>query len=427
VISISRGALVLIAVLIFSTVAWGANNNPLLIGGPNALPGRLVGRVRASAPLGAHLDYYGGRVVSNMQVVQVLWGTGTAGSGNGQFLAQVHNTSTPSMATFYQQVLNSAYVDWLSEYNTDIIDHGGHQGTNQSIGRGEFSVQVAITPSDHSNPIDDADIQTELVKQIIAGHIPPPTTDAAGNNNTYYAVFFPHGLTVKQGGSKSCVSGGFCAYHGTIDAGGSVGEIYYGIHPDMQIGSGCEVGCGSGATPFDNYTAVASHEMVETITDCEVGLANSNAPPLAWYDNTYGEIGDICNEQQGSIVGADSQTYTVQREFSNLADACIVTRSSSPDFVISASSQSVRVRRGKTAIYTITVSQMNGFDGPVTLSVSGTPNASSSTFTPNPATMTSTLSIKTKRGAGAGRFFLTIGGVSGVLHRRTMVQLTVTR
>src|ERR1700676_464312 len=149
----------------FSIAAWGANNNPLLIGGPNALPSRPVRRVRALAPFGAHLNYYGGRVISNMQVVQVLWGTGSAGVGNGQFLAQVRNTTTPSIATFYQGILNNAYVDWLSEYNTDIIDHGGHPGTNQSIGRGEFSAQVAITPSDHSNPIDDTAIQTELVNQ----------------------------------------------------------------------------------------------------------------------------------------------------------------------------------------------------------------------------------------------------------------------
>ena len=36
-----------------------------------------------AAPAGAHLTYYGGRVVSNLQVVEVLWGTGPAGSGNG--------------------------------------------------------------------------------------------------------------------------------------------------------------------------------------------------------------------------------------------------------------------------------------------------------------------------------------------------------
>ena len=325
--SASRGAVVLVAVLMLSSVAFGANTNPLLVGGPNALPKRPVGLVAAATSRSAHLTYFGGRVVTNMQVVQVLWGKGGAGGGNGQFLSEVRNTSTPSIATFYQEVLNSAYVDWLTEYNTDIIDFGGHEGTNQIIGRGSFSTQVAITPSDTSNPIDDNAIQTELVKQIMAGHVPMPTADAGGNNNTYYAIFFPHGLVISQGGAKSCVSGGFCAYHGTIVANSPVGEIYYGVHPDMQTGSGCETGCGTGATPFDNYTAVASHEMAETITDCEVAIAFNNAPPLAWYDPNNGEIGDICNGQDATILGADGETYGVQRLFSDAADACIVTAS----------------------------------------------------------------------------------------------------
>ncbi len=276
-----------------------------------------------SAPPGAHLNYYGGRVVSNMQVVQVLWGNGGVGSGNGQFLAGVKNTTSPSMATFYQAVLNSSYVDWLTEYNTDIIDFGGGSGTNQIIGRGSFAAQYVITPSDTSNPIDDSAIQTELANQITGGHLPAPTTDAAGNNNTYYAIFFPHGMSITLGTSGSCVSGGFCAYHGTIaNVGGN--EIYYGVHPDMQAGSGCFTGCGSNPTVFENQTSVASHEMIETITDPEVALAPSFAPPLAWYDPINGEIGDICNGQDSHVVGSDGLTYAVQTEFSNTENNCVV-------------------------------------------------------------------------------------------------------
>jgi hypothetical protein len=323
-----RGTLALIALLLLPSMAWSANNNPLLVGGPDDLPSQPEGPDNLStAPPGAHLTYYGGRVVSNMHVVQVLWGTGGAGTGNGHFLAQVVNTSTPSMATFYREVLKSAYVDWLTEYNTDITDSGGNPGTNQTIGHGSFSRQVAIRPLNTKTSLTDGEIQTELVHQIEAGHVPMPTADRAGNNNTYYAIFFPHGITISMGGTDSCTPGGFCAYHGTIIARRPVGEIYYGVHLDMQAGSGCEAGCGSGATPFDNYTSVASHEMAETITDCEVSLANSLEPPLSWYDNAYGEIGDICNAQQGSIVGADSHKYTVQKLFSNVANDCIVTPS----------------------------------------------------------------------------------------------------
>src|SRR5438046_10253573 len=53
-----------------------------------------------SHPPGAHLQYFGGRVVTNMQVVQVLYGAGSAGS----YIPEVTSTGTPSMASFYQGV-----------------------------------------------------------------------------------------------------------------------------------------------------------------------------------------------------------------------------------------------------------------------------------------------------------------------------------
>src|SRR5262245_37906167 len=67
------------------------------------LPGRamyLHGQRKATnpapafAPPGAHLQYLGGRIVSNVQVVQVLY-------GGGNYLPQIATTASPSIATFY--------------------------------------------------------------------------------------------------------------------------------------------------------------------------------------------------------------------------------------------------------------------------------------------------------------------------------------
>jgi len=132
----------------------------------------------------------------------------------------------------------------------------------------------------------------------------------------YYALYFPNGKTITQGGTRSGGSGGFCAYHGTLNTT-SNGEIYYGVLPDNQSG-GMSVGGGSAPSAFQNMTSYSSHEMVETITDPEVGLATTYSPPLAWYDSVNGEIGDICAWQTKKI-GA----YTVQLEWSNQANACV--------------------------------------------------------------------------------------------------------
>src|SRR5207302_1041006 len=198
---------------------------------------------------------------------------------------------------------------------------------------------------------------------------------AARNVNTYYAIFFPHGKTISQGGSSSCVSGGFCAYHGTLTRNSQ--HLYYGVHPDMQSGSGCDTGCGNG-TPFGNYCSVASHELIEAVTDAEVGLATTSAPPLAWYDNTNGEIGDICNAQQGTVVGSDGVTYTVQAEFSNALNNCIVQKAAaSNDFSIGASPNSLSLAAGGSGTSTISTATTSGSATTVNLSISGTPSGAS--------------------------------------------------
>jgi hypothetical protein len=378
-----------------------------------------------SAPAGAHLTYNGGRVNSNAQVIQVLWGTGS-------YESHITSTATPSMATFYQQVLNNgSYSSWLNgEYNTVSNSYNGTK-TNQNIGTGAFVSQVTITPSTTATTVDDTTIQSELTAQISAGHLPTPTHDAAGNGTTYYAVFFPHGVTITQGGSSSCVSGGFCAYHGTVGAAGSPGEYYYGVHPDMQSGSGCDTGCGSASTAFGNYTSVASHELTEMITDAEVGVAgNGSGPPLAWYDNTNGEIGDICNAQQGTYTACDGQSYTIQLEFSNAQNNCIGFPASScgvstPDFTISAGTASVADgASGSASVSTTAV----GGSGTVSLSLSGVPTGVTATLATSSVTAGSGTSVNIAVGASVapGSYGITVNGTESNKSHQATIPLNVT-
>jgi hypothetical protein len=93
----------------------------------------------------------------------------------------------------------------------------------------------------------------------------------------------------------------------------------------MQAGSGCAVGCGK-STVFGNYTIVASHELAETMTDPEVGIAFFIDKPLAWFDPNRGgagESGDMCLGQETSVTGADGVTYAVQKNWSNAQGKCV--------------------------------------------------------------------------------------------------------
>ncbi len=301
------------SLLVCSALIFSALPLPAQI--QHGVPWRDSSAPSGFAPAGAHLSYFGGPVVSNAHIVQVLY-------GSGSYNPQVAGSSSPTIGNFFSDLLgaNSGYINLLSQYSTNFSG-----GTNQTIGNGTFDGIFQITPSAANNgsTIDDSNIQAELLAQINASHLPAPVLDAAGNVNTLYMIYFPLGKTITERGSTSCVAGGFCAYHGTTSNTLNSKHLLYGAMPDMQAGSGCSTGCGTSSV-FGNYTSVTSHELSEAITDADVGIATlPPAAPLAWYDANNGEIGDICNGQQGSYR-ANGTTYTIQLEFSNAANNCVL-------------------------------------------------------------------------------------------------------
>ncbi|HYX53355.1 MAG TPA: hypothetical protein VE783_07870, partial [Candidatus Limnocylindrales bacterium] len=385
---------------------------------PNAPNGATqAGPVGFAAPAGAHLSYFGGPIISNVQVIQVLY-------GSGSYNSQVAGTTSPTMGQFYGDITgaNSGYTSFLQQYNTNISG-----GTNQVFGNGTFGGLFQIVPAAGNNgsTITDTQIQSELLSQITAGHLPAPVLDAGGNPNTLYMIFFPPGKTISQGGSNSCQAGGFCAYHGTTSSLFSGKHVLYGVMPDMQAGSGCATGCGT-STVFGNYTSVTSHELTEALTDADVGIATTFAAPLAWYDQTNGEIGDICNGQQGSYT-ANGTAYTVQLEFSNSASNCVnfPPAPTGANFSLSASPSSVSVTQGSNASSTITVTPSGGFTGSVTLSTSALPSGVTASFGTNPTTGTSVLTFTASSTATTGTSTVTVTGTSGTLTHTTSISLTV--
>lgn len=305
---------------------------------PNAnyVPVRIIpfGRGLASqtpltrtAPVaGAHLTYWGGPVISNVQVIVVLWGTHVVTTSPAD--------GTATLAQFYTDITGSRYYDLLTEYTTaGIVGNDGVSTSNQTITHGSFGSTVTITPSKCPGgsatvcTLLDSDIQTELTNQITAKQLPAPQS-VAGIVNTYYAIYFPPNVSIQlDPKTNSCVSGGFCAYHSDTNTG----TIPYGVMPDYSSGGCSQQGaCGTGTT-FQIATTVSSHEMAEAITDAQVGTASIFGPPLGWYDHVPspgtdpGEIADICDPPaapQGQVL-AGGNLYSVEFLFSNVQNACV--------------------------------------------------------------------------------------------------------
>jgi hypothetical protein len=229
----------------------------------------------AGAAPPAQLTYRNGPLLTSVQIYTIFWGSAWQ-SGNNATLAN-------SLNDFFKFIVTSPYVDQLAEYNTGPhqIKHGGFLGT------------TTITTPAPKKSVSDAALQHFLHQELSSNQaIPQPTA------NTLYFIYTPPGTKIIQGGSSSCM--GFCGYHNNIGQG-----IFYAAMPY----AGCN-GCLGGMNVLDAMTGTSSHELAEAITDA--------IPGTGWYDDSNGEIGDICAwrfKKQGP--------WNVQLLWSNKAGKCV--------------------------------------------------------------------------------------------------------
>ncbi|HEX7251531.1 MAG TPA: hypothetical protein VF376_01535 [Thermoanaerobaculia bacterium] len=234
-------------------------------------PSTEAAKAPAAAP---ELTYRGGPLLTSVEVATIFWGSAWT-SSQAPVVKQVND--------FFDSILSSALLDQLSEYSV----------AGKPIGRGRRTASVTIGSPGPSASVTDAAIRVFLQHQLATNAGVPP----AGPNSLYF-LFLPSGVTVVQGGSKSCQA--FCGYHDAIG-----NQIFYAVMPYP----GCK-GCQSSLTLFEALTTASSHELCEAITD--------PIPGDGWYDDSNGEIGDICAWKTKKL-GA----YTVQLEWSNAKGKCV--------------------------------------------------------------------------------------------------------
>jgi hypothetical protein len=241
---------------------------------PLNVPQELIGE-RAAPAVAPQLTYRNGPLIENVEVFTIFWGPA--------WQKPPASDLVPKINQFFGDILKSALIDQLSEYSVP----------GQTIGHGSFTGTLTITSPHLRKSVSDTAIQHMLQREISTNNaVPQPSP------NTLYFIYVEPGVKVVQGGGASCQV--FCGYHNDIS-----GQIFYAVMPYP----GCQ-GCTGSLDPFDALTSTSSHELCEAITDA--------IPGQGWYDDTNGEIGDICAWKTKKI-GA----YTVQLEWSNKANKCV--------------------------------------------------------------------------------------------------------
>jgi hypothetical protein len=221
----------------------------------------------------ASLTYRGGPLLPAVQVFTFFWGD--------VWLQDPLVATAKQINQFFDFVVTSSLLDQLGEYTVAgmTIGHGSRTGT----------VTLSTAPP---TTVADADVQALIQQEI--------STDPAVSQptpNSLYFVFLPPGVTSTLNGAASCTN--FCGYHSDIG-----GNVFYAVMPYPDC-----TGCTGSLSVLDALTSTTSHELCEAITD--------PIPGQGWYDDSNGEIGDICAWQTRTLAG-----WTVQLEWSNRLNSC---------------------------------------------------------------------------------------------------------
>ncbi len=220
-----------------------------------------------------------------------------------------------------------------------------------------------------------------------------------------------------------------------------------GITGDLWIAGG-STNTGDVYGIWHSTNSGASFTKLSNVTEADVigfGKAAPGATYMTLYTNaqiggvrgifsstnegaSWTQINDSAHEYASadSAITGDPQVYGTVYVGTNGRGIVMGTLASTPTFALSPSASTLSVAQAGSATDTITVTDVNGFTGSVTLAASGLPSGVTAAFGTNPTTGTSVATFTASSTATAGTSTVTITGISGSTTASTTVALTVT-
>jgi subtilase family serine protease len=174
----------------------------------------------------------------------------------------------------------------------------------------------------------------------------------------------------------------------------------------------------AGYLALANQQAAAKGDTIGFIDPILYPAALTSSYGTYFHDITSGSCGTY-----SGITGYDLCTGWGSPNTTGIIN--LLAGSATPSFTLSDSPSSLSITQGGSGTSTISVTDVNGFSGSVTLAASGLPSGVTAAFGTNPTTGTSVLTLTASATATTGTSTVTITGTSGSLTATTTLALTV--
>jgi hypothetical protein len=351
---------------------------------------------------------------------------GSVVSGNG---INFHNGSVLHTVNLYY----IWYGNW-PQASKDVLTHfanniGGspYFAINTTYGDATANVPNAVTyvashtDAGTSTALSDANILAIVQNAIASGDLGP-----ADPNGLYMLLTGP-GVTATSGFlTQYCGWHDWSAYNGT-----NIQYAFVGNATGRHLTScAAQTTSPNGDAAIDGMVSVMAHELEETATDPR---------GAGWYDAQGDENGDKCAWKFGTTYVApngskanmtlgpvgNQRNYLIQQNWLNAGGGlCVLSYSTSPDFIAGVSSSQTVAPGGTSGNYTVTANPINGFAGTVSWTVNPPLG-----ITVSPATLTggaASFNLATTAVLSAGTYTIPITATSGTLTHTVNATLVVT-
>ncbi|MGA3133029.1 MAG: FG-GAP-like repeat-containing protein [Terracidiphilus sp.] len=199
------------------------------------------------------------------------------------------------------------------------------------------------------------------------------------------------------------------------------------VAPSIQVSASSPVTLGIG-TSFSTYVYVYANNgynsnVTLSMSGLPTGITASFSPNPVSLTN-YSNSSQITLTASGTVA-AGSYTGTLTATSGSVtASTSITITVAAPSFTLSSYTSPTIVQGGSGSTY-VYLNGVNGFNSPVTLSVSGLPSGVTAAFQTNPTTYSSYVTFSTINSIPTGTYPVTVTGTSGTIVATTSISLTV--
>src|SRR5580692_5441866 len=295
------------------------------------------------------------------------------------------------------------------------------QGQNFFVAAGDSS---AWSASNEAWPADDANIVsvggTDLTTSSAAGPWKSETAWAdSGGGISPDSIPIPSWQ--KLSGVITSSNRGSTTLRNGPDVAGNANFTYY-VCADQTTCTANDYGGTSFAAPMwagyvalANQQATANGETIGFIDPILYPAALTSSYGTYFHDITSGSCGTY-----SGVTGYDLCTGWGSPNTTGIINL-LAAGSSTPSFTLSDSPSSLSIAEGSSGTSTISVTDVGGFSGSVTLAASGLPSGVTAAFGTNPTTGSSVLTLTASSTATTGTATVTITGTSGSLTATTTI------